>query len=413
MTSRQHRREQMLGGLSAVLLAAVIAAAALMRPADALGALGFALVPVVLAGLGGLRPGFVAIAVASAALIGVVLATPHADALIGVGEGVGFVVAGLAVALVASGRLAVVGRDDKWFEMSNELLVEASLEGYFTRLAPGWEDVLGWTRAELMARPFREFIHPEDLVATNVYADALEVAPGDVFNFENRYRHKDGTYRWLLWSARSDRHRKYAVAHDITERKALEQERVDLLCRLEEIAGTDALTELPNRRAWDRELALAVSVARQDGRALALAMIDLDEFKSYNDAHGHAAGDALLAQAAVAWRQALRSGDLLARYGGEEFAVLLPDCAGEDAAELLQAVRRATPSPETCSVGIATLMLGESAEELSARADAALYAAKHSGRDRIVLARSSGVVLHRILTARQHRSENRHGSISY
>jgi hypothetical protein len=73
---------------------------------------------------------------------------PHADAPIGAGEGVGFVVTGLAVAQVASGRPAVPGRDDKWFEMSNELLVEAILDGYFTRLAPGWEEVVGWTRAE-------------------------------------------------------------------------------------------------------------------------------------------------------------------------------------------------------------------------------------------------------------------------
>ncbi|MDA8296275.1 MAG: diguanylate cyclase [Actinomycetota bacterium] len=413
MSARQHRRELVLGGVATALLALVIVAVALVPPADGLGTLGFALVPVVLAALGSLRTGIATIGVASLALIGVVCATPQADALVGAGDGVGFVVAGLAVALATSGRIASPGRDDRWFEISNELLVEASLDGYFTRLAPRWEEVLGWSRAELMARPFREFIHPDDLAATNVHADALDVAPGDVFNFENRYRHKDGTYRWLLWSARSDRHRKYAVARDITERKALEQERVELLARLEEMASTDALTKLPNRRAWDRELAVAVSSAHIENRALALAMLDLDDFKAYNDAHGHGAGDALLAEAAAAWRQVLRPGDVLARYGGEEFAVLLPDCGVEEAAELLEQVRRVTPSPETCSVGIAALVGGESAEELSARADAALYEAKHSGRDRIVVARGPKAPPHRSLAARLRRAESVRGSIAH
>lgn len=413
MSAGKHRRGQVLGGLSAILLAGVIAGSALVRSADALGAIGFALVPIVLAGLADLRAGIAAIVAASATLIALVIASPGIDVLVGVSEGVGFVVCGLAVALAASGRLVAPGRDDKWFEMSNELLVEASLDGYFTRLAPGWQDVLGWSRDELMARPFREFIHPEDLAATNVHADALDKAPGDVFNFENRYRHKDGTYRWLLWSARSDRHRKYAVAHDITESKALERERVELLARLEEMASTDALTKLPNRRAWDRELAMAVSTAHHESRALALAMLDLDDFKSYNDANGHAAGDALLAEAAAAWRAVLRPGDVLARYGGEEFALLLADCGAEGAAELLEQVRRVTPAPETCSVGIATLCSNESAEELSARADAALYEAKHSGRDRIVVARVPPPAPHRSLAGRLRRAESVHGTISH
>jgi diguanylate cyclase (GGDEF)-like protein len=115
-------------------------------------------------------------------------------------------------------------------------------------------------------------------------------------------------------------------------------------------------------------------------------MIDLDRFKMYNDRHGHPAGDRLLRQCADHWMQALRASDFMARYGGEEFVVLLPDCTPADARIVIERMREATPDGQTCSAGIAALEVGESAEHLVARADAALYAAKGAGRDRTVLA---------------------------
>jgi len=300
----------------------------------------------------------------------------------------------LTVALAVPGLLAAARRsgrqggaaDRSWFEMSNDLLVEASLDGYFTRLSEQWEHTFGWTRAELMARPFRELIHPDDLAATEVHAGALERAPGTVSNFENRYLAKDGSWRWLLWSARSDGRRKYAVARDITARKELEQRRYAQLRKEGALARTDALTGLPNRRAWDEALATALARAVSGGHGLTLAIIDLDDFKSFNDRHGHTAGDAMLRKAADAWQGTLRSTDILARYGGEEFAVLLPGCAIGAATELLERLRIATPHPQTCSVGVATWRIGDSPEDLVARADDALYEAKRRGRDRLVVA---------------------------
>jgi len=298
--------------------------------------------------------------------------------------------AGLALLGAAASRLHLVrasrSDDSRWFEMSNALLVEADLDGYFTRLSPAWEETLGWTREELMARPFREFIHPDDLAATLQRATALEREPGEVREFENRYRTKDGSYRWLQWSARSDHHRKYAVARDVTVRKQLEQEREALLAQVEALARTDALTGLPNRRAWDEHVEAERERARQNGHPLTLAMVDLDHFKRFNDAHGHVAGDELLAEVADVWRRALRAGDVLARYGGEEFAVLLPGCSTDEAVVLLERLRAATPRGETCSVGMATCEPGDSAATLGARADAALYEAKRAGRDRVAVA---------------------------
>ena len=112
---------------------------------------------------------------------------------------------------------------------------------------------------------------------------------------------------------------------------------------LEDLAFTDALTGLGNRRAWETWLDAAMASARHDGEPLCIAILDLDHFKAYNDANGHPAGDALLAGAAVSWRRELRPTDILARYGGEEFAAVLPACSLDGAQVVVERIRAATP----------------------------------------------------------------------
>jgi diguanylate cyclase (GGDEF)-like protein len=155
---------------------------------------------------------------------------------------------------------------------------------------------------------------------------------------------------------------------------------------LEDLAYTDALTGLGNRRAWEAWLDAALGAAGPGGPPLCVAVFDLDRFKAYNDAHGHPAGDALLASASQAWRRELRPTDVLARYGGEEFAAVLPACALADAHVVVERVRAATPLGQTVSAGIAEWNRVEDAAALVARADAALYAAKSAGRDRALAA---------------------------
>src|SRR5215211_4092649 len=109
------------------------------------------------------------------------------------------------------------------------------------------------------------------------------------------------------------------------------------------LARTDPLTGVPNRRVWEEELPRELDRARRMGTGLCLAMIDLDDFKSYNDRFGHQAGDQVLKEAAGAWRAEVRSTDLLARYGGEEFVLLLPACALDDAVRIVERLRTVTP----------------------------------------------------------------------
>jgi len=162
-------------------------------------------------------------------------------------------------------------------------------------------------------------------------------------------------------------------------------ERADLLAGLSRMAETDELTGLPNRRAWDETIRRAVGYARRTHRPLCVALVDLDRFKAFNDEHGHQAGDRLLKSAAAAWRTALRASDTLARYGGEEFAVALPSCSLTEAEVVLDRLRALTPEGQTCSVGLAQWTTGESERALVARADEALYEAKRSGRDALVV----------------------------
>jgi len=159
-----------------------------------------------------------------------------------------------------------------------------------------------------------------------------------------------------------------------------------LIRDLNRMAYEDGLTGLINRRRLDEVLPTEVARARRSGERLAVAMIDFDYFKRFNDERGHAAGDALLRGAARAWRAQLRPTDILARYGGEEFTLLLPSCAAGEAETLLERLRPLVPENQTFSAGVATWNGSESGERLLHRADRALLLAKCSGRNRTEVA---------------------------
>jgi diguanylate cyclase (GGDEF)-like protein len=157
---------------------------------------------------------------------------------------------------------------------------------------------------------------------------------------------------------------------------------------LRSLARRDDLTAVSNRRAWDEELEVAVRFAKE-GEPLAVAILDVDRFKVYNDRAGHQAGDRLLREIALGWSTQLRRTDTLARIGGDEFALLLRDCPPDDAEEVVERLCRLIPEGVTCSAGLACWDEGEPPQSLMSRADAALYRAKAEGRDRIEVWRGS------------------------
>jgi diguanylate cyclase (GGDEF)-like protein len=163
------------------------------------------------------------------------------------------------------------------------------------------------------------------------------------------------------------------------KRLRLEGERERLIAELRATALRDQLTGLPNRRAWHDRFDQELALAERSGRALSVAMLDLDRLKQVNDTHGHEEGDRLIRRCAHAWAGVLRRSDFLARFGGDEFVAVLPDCTRAGAEELAQRMLDAVPFEQTCSIGIAVWDRGEAGYELVHRADQAMYAVKVDG----------------------------------
>lgn len=183
------------------------------------------------------------------------------------------------------------------------------------------------------------------------------------------------------------------VYSDITERKRLENE-------LRALSRQDALTGLPNRRAYEQTLATEWRRALRNQRPLSVLLLDIDHFKGYNDQYGHPMGDACLRQVADVLRAGCRrSADTMARFGGEEFIAIFPETDAPDAANVAEHMRAAIqdralphakadgPAVVTISIGVAALVPenGLSPTDLVRMADQALYAAKHAGRNQVVL----------------------------
>lgn len=165
-----------------------------------------------------------------------------------------------------------------------------------------------------------------------------------------------------------------------------------------EMAITDALTGLHNRRYMENHLETLAEQAHLRGKPLTLMMLDLDFFKSINDSYGHESGDDVLREFATRIRKSIRGIDLACRYGGEEFVVVMPEADAAIAAMVGERLRRAVAGEPflvdrgakradvTISIGIATIECGESVADLLKRSDQALYRAKRDGRNRVVLA---------------------------
>lgn len=224
-----------------------------------------------------------------------------------------------------------------------------------------------------------------------------------------------GNHRDVLTAVRAgvDEHLTKPLDLDVLEARLIVAERVRALHqemnrakrdletanrRLDEAAHRDALTGLGNRLRLNMDLPGIHSRFEREGHVYNIALFDIDGFKGYNDTHGHQNGDALLAHVGQAFLNQLRQGDLIYRYGGEEFLLVLPNRTINEAARGADRFRRmmsdATaaphlPAPATLSAGVAQILPGESVEDVIGRADTALYEAKRTGRNRVVVDPSS------------------------
>ena len=297
-------------------------------------------------------------------------------------RGLTFAAVALVVGWQVRARHHSQAEADRWFSISDEMCCVANFEGYFTRVNAAWTESLGYTADELMEKPYFEFVHPDDLDRTELEAAGLADPEHSTVHFENRYRAKDGSWHWLLWSSRSDGKAIYAAARDITERKHFEH-------TLQTLATEDTLTGLGNRRAWEERMTVETRRAARYGEPLMVAMIDLDNLKTLNDTEGHTAGDLLLRESAAGWSGAVRDTDFIARLGGDEFGVLLHNCTEDGAEAVIHRMREAMPPGHRFSAGVTRWDGEEPIPTLITRADEALYEDKAEAR-----AASSSTVSH-------------------
>lgn len=293
-------------------------------------------------------------------------------------------------------------------EGSADVITLVDHSGIRTYASAAARDVLGWEPEELVGRPATDIVHPEDTLQVEENLQLFHSGLDHRFNIV-RMLCKDGTYLWIEAHIRAmrDSHsgdlvEVLATMRDVSTRVEREMQLEEAKNRAETLAANDALTGLPNRRAFDEGFADAWQEARELGTPLSVLMIDVDFFKRFNDTYGHQAGDECLRKVAAAIRHSVRRpGDLPARYGGEEFAVILRNTdealalsiAERIHSQLHQLLIQHTASPIgfiTVSLGAATapLIADADSDALLASADRALYAAKRAGRDRVILASS-------------------------
>jgi len=250
--------------------------------------------------------------------------------------------------------------------------------------------MLGYEVDELIGEAFAMIVHPEDQKAVLSHLEHQFSHPTDDGDIEYRKLCRDGSSFWVHQRVALDPDTKeprlLVVCRDITERRNLEEQ-------LAYQATHDTLTNLINRREFERRLQRVLSTTGETGNSHALCFLDLDQFKFINDTCGHVAGDELLRQLAALLQGQMRSRDTLARLGGDEFAVLMEYCPMERALRLAEKILvvvkdfqfywRAQRFSISTSVGIVAVQGQRTIAETIALADRACYAAKREGGNRI------------------------------
>ena len=306
---------------------------------------------------------------------------------------------------IAHGREAerLLTRSEQHFrsiiENLQDVYYRADIHGALLAMSPSVEDVFGYSPAEVLGTQMADYYVPpysqDDLL------DALEESGGALHNHEIKIYNKQGQMRWVSINS----HYTFApdgvvtgvegTIRDITETRSYQD-------KIAHMAMMDPLTGLPNRRSLLDMLQHSVATNQRRDQLGALLFIDLDEFKPVNDNYGHNVGDRLLVEAAQRMQQLLRAEDSVARIGGDEFIVLLPRLSqvraeaeaegrlvGEKICAALAAPFDVAGKQLHISASIGIVLFPDQdldSDELIAKADSAMYKAKHRGRNQLVVA---------------------------
>jgi diguanylate cyclase (GGDEF)-like protein/PAS domain S-box-containing protein len=273
---------------------------------------------------------------------------------------------------------------------SSDVIIVTRANGTMRFVSPSANRVFGYDPSEMVGRPIVSLLHPDDRDrAVTMFQDAVK-APGVTGPVEWRFRQPDGSWlhaEILATNLTGDPTVKGIVLNtrDVSERKRLEEQ-------LTHQAFHDPLTGLANRALFRDRVSHALALAQRQPHPITVLFMDLDDFKRVNDSLGHAEGDRLLIAAAERFLSCARAADTVARLGGDEFAILIENAAEPDVrGELLERLATAMGHPftlsgnqvqVTASIGVATALPGETADDLLRNADVAMYAAKRRGKGR-------------------------------
>lgn len=295
---------------------------------------------------------------------------------------------------------------EKIFDNSGIGMALVAPTGQWKRVNSALVRMLGYTEPYLLSINFQKITHPEDLTTDLQFLQALSADDIPGYQLEKRYLTASGKYIRILLSVslvRDDNGDvKYYIAQiqDMDERKAMEHalrtQREELRQAnraLQKMASEDSLTEIANRRMFMAWFEREASAHRRRPRPLSLAIADIDFFKSFNDRYGHPEGDIALRTTARALTGRLRQEDKIARFGVEEFIFLFPDTDEAQCYQVCESLRQHTEQitslrrPVTISIGGVTVLPQTERtldfDMLFKVADAALYEAKHTGRNQV------------------------------
>jgi diguanylate cyclase (GGDEF)-like protein/PAS domain S-box-containing protein len=296
-------------------------------------------------------------------------------------------------------EVALKASEDRYraiYENAPDIFVTINYAGEIMSINRAGSIMLGYDTSELLGESISKIILPEDQQAIFSYIHKQFVDSSPDEGIECRSIRKDGSIFWVHQRATLDSDAKNSrlliICRDITEKRGLEQQLIYQ-------ATHDALTNLVNRREFERRLQRILSDGQGSEDGHVLCFLDLDQFKIINDTCGHAAGDELLRQIAILLQGQMRSRDTLARLGGDEFAVLMEHCSLDRAALLAEKIRtmiksfifhwRSSQFSIAVSIGILPMPTGLSFEDALVQVDAACYAAKKSGGNSIHVFRPS------------------------
>jgi diguanylate cyclase (GGDEF)-like protein/PAS domain S-box-containing protein len=273
---------------------------------------------------------------------------------------------------------------------SSDVIIVTRANGTMRFVSPSANRVFGYDPSEMVGRPIATLLHPDDRDrATKLFENAART-PGVTGPVEWRFRQPDGSWlsaEILATNLTGDPTVRGIVLNtrDVSERKRLEEQ-------LTHQAFHDPLTGLANRALFRDRVSHALALAKRQTHPITVLFLDLDDFKRVNDSLGHAEGDRLLIAAAERFLSCARAADTVARLGGDEFAILIEHTAESDGrGELLERLGTAMGHPftlsgnqvqVTASIGVATAVADETADDLLRNADVAMYAAKRRGKGR-------------------------------